>query len=150
MKLREASLDDLEPIWEIETQVFGADAWSLEMMREELSGDHRQYVVLEGDSGVVQGYAGLLLIGTDGDIQTIAVHPNARGGGHGRALMNALLDEAASKRAAQIFLEVRADNPIPRGLYESLGFTELGVRPGYYQPDNVDAVVMRLEMKDRR
>ncbi|MGO3146710.1 MAG: ribosomal protein S18-alanine N-acetyltransferase [Leucobacter sp.] len=149
MRLRGASLNDLEAIWEIESEVFEADAWSLDMIREELSGDHRRYIVVEGDSGAVQGYAGLLLIGTDGDIQTIAVRPEARGGGHGRALMNALLDEAASKRATQVFLEVRADNPIPRELYKSLGFTELGVRPRYYQPDNVDAVVMRLEMKDR-
>ena len=40
--------------------------------------------------------------------------------------------------------EVRADNPGARHLYDSLGFVELGVRPGYYKPDNVDAVVMRL------
>jgi N6-L-threonylcarbamoyladenine synthase/ribosomal-protein-alanine N-acetyltransferase len=43
-----------------------------------------------------------------------------------------------------VFLEVRADNPGARALYESLGFAEIAVRPDYYQPDGVDAVIMRL------
>jgi len=43
-----------------------------------------------------------------------------------------------------VFLEVRADNPGARSLYETLGFAEIAVRPKYYQPDGVDAVIMRL------
>ena len=45
--------------------------------------------------------------------------------------------------AARLFLDVRADNPGAQTLYEALGFEPIAVRPGYYQPDNVDAVVMR-------
>jgi hypothetical protein len=41
---------------------------------------------------------------------------------------------------------VRADNPIAQALYASEGFGELGRRPRYYQPDDVDAVVMRLDL----
>jgi ribosomal-protein-alanine N-acetyltransferase len=40
-------------------------------------------------------------------------------------------------------LEVREDNPRARQLYSRHGFTEVGVRRGYYQPSGVDAVVMR-------
>ncbi|MFC7765894.1 GNAT family N-acetyltransferase [Leucobacter soli] len=61
-----------------------------------------------------------------------------------------LLDEAARRGVHEVFLEVRADNPVARGLYASLGFDEIGVRPRYYQPDDVDAVVMRLMMEERR
>jgi [ribosomal protein S18]-alanine N-acetyltransferase len=43
---------------------------------------------------------------------------------------------------------VRADNPGARALYESLGFAEIAVRPNYYQPDGVDAVIMRLAVPD--
>lgn len=150
MIIRDADARDLDAIWAIESAVFGAEAWSLDAMRAELEGDFRRYVVLADEAGVVQGYAGLLVVGSDGDIQTIAVSPDARGGGHGRRLMDALLDEAASRGATQVFLEVRADNPVARGLYASQGFEEIGIRPRYYQPDNVDAVVMRLEMGKRR
>ncbi|WP_241489296.1 ribosomal protein S18-alanine N-acetyltransferase [Leucobacter celer] len=150
LSLREAAVDDLDAIWGIESAVFGAEAWSCEMMREELTADHRYYLVLADAAGAVQGYAGLLVVGTEGDIQTIAVAPEARGGGHGRRLMNALLDEAARRGVREVFLEVRADNPVAQALYRSLGFAEIGVRPRYYQPEGVDAVVMKLEMKDRR
>jgi len=153
--LRSATTDDLDAIWEIETAVFGAEAWSRPMMREELAGDHRVYLVLvagdgNGGDGRIVGYGGLLAVGTEGDIQTIALAEDARGAGQGRRLMNALLDAAAEGGVREVFLEVRADNPVARGLYASLGFVELAVRPGYYQPDNVDAVVMRLQLEGRR
>ena len=149
LALRPATEADLDAIWAIESAVFGAEAWTREMMREELTADHRCYLALADKAGVVRGYGGLLAVGTEGDIQTIAVHPEARGAGQGRRLMTALLDEAQDRGVREVFLEVRADNPVARGLYESLGFAEIGIRPRYYQPGNVDAVVMRLEMGDR-
>lgn len=148
--LRAASVDDLDAIWGIEAAVFGAEAWSREMMREELTADHRVYLALEGAGGEVLGYGGLLAVGTEGDIQTIALTPGARGAGRGRLLMNALLDAAAGRGVRSVFLEVRADNPVAIALYASLGFEEIGVRPRYYQPDDVDALVMRLEMQHRK
>lgn len=91
------------------------------------------------------GYAGLLAPagGGQGDVQTIAVAPATRGIGLGRALMHALITEARRRHVAEIFLEVRADNPIARALYDSLGFEQIGVRPRYYR-GGIDAVHMRL------
>lgn len=150
MRLRDASLADLDDITALESALFGSDAWSREMLREELAGANRRYIVLVDADDSIRGYAGLLVLGTDGDIQTIAVAPELRGAGHGRAVMNELLDEAARRGASQVFLEVRADNPPARGLYASLGFAEIGVRPGYYQPEGIDAVVMQLQLKERQ
>lgn len=149
-QLRAATLADLEAIWAIEHAVFDREAWSIDMMRDELTADHRQYLVLLNEQGVIKGYGGLLAIGEDGDIQTIALDPAVRGSGYGRMLMDALLDEADSRGVRKVFLEVRADNPVARSLYASLGFIEIAVRPRYYQPDDVDAVVMQLEMENRR
>lgn len=143
MRLRDATADDIQAMWAIESAVFAHDAWSLAALRSEVEGEHRRYLVLVDDDGVVRGYAGVLVVAGDGDIQTIAVDPGARGRGQGRRLMEELLAEAARRGARQVFLEVRADNPVARTLYESLGFEEIGVRPGYYQPDDVAAVVMR-------
>ena len=80
----------------------------------------------------------------EAEIQTIAVAPSARRHGLGRTLMETLLAEARVRGARQVFLEVRADNPHARALYDSLGFDQIGVRKKYYQPDGVDAEVMRL------
>ncbi|MBK0420714.1 ribosomal protein S18-alanine N-acetyltransferase [Leucobacter sp. CSA2] len=148
--IRPAGASDLDAIWAIESAEFGSDAWSREMMRDELTAPHRSYFALVDGAGAVQGYAGLLVVGDEGDVQTIAVAPAARGAGHGRLLMGALLDVARERSVHQVFLEVRADNPVARGLYESLGFAEIGVRPRYYQPDGVDAIVMRLPMAPAR
>lgn len=153
--IRPATIADLEAVWAIETAVFGAEAWSRDMMREELTADHRRYVVMtDGDDAAlgsrIVGYGGVLVVGEDADIQTIALTPEVRGAGRGRALMDALLDHALAQGVREVFLEVRADNPVARGLYESIGFTVIDVRRRYYQPDNVDALVMRLRMRDRR
>ena len=156
MIVRDATTADLDQIAALEADLFGSDAWSRDIVREELAGEHRRYLVLvDGDvdgagEGAVRGYAGLLVVGTDGDIQTIAVAPELRGAGHGRALMTELLAEAARRGASQVFLEVRADNPPARGLYASLGFVEIGVRPKYYQPEGIDAIVMQLQLKEQQ
>ncbi|QYM75504.1 ribosomal protein S18-alanine N-acetyltransferase [Leucobacter luti] len=150
LKLRPATLDDLDAIWAIESAVFASDAWSKSLLREELIADHRCYLVLESALGAVEGYGGLLLVGSEADVQTIAVTPAVRGTGQGRRLMLALIEEAAQHDATEMFLEVRADHPIPQALYASLGFAEIGIRPRYYQPDGVDAIVMRLDLKETR
>ena len=60
--------------------------------------------------------------------------------------MHALITAARRRHVAELFLEVRADNPIARALYDSLGFEQIGVRPRYYR-DGVDAILMRLIVK---
>ncbi|HEY4225120.1 MAG TPA: ribosomal protein S18-alanine N-acetyltransferase [Pseudolysinimonas sp.] len=155
--LRRATLDDLDAIMELETSTFTSDAWSRGSMRAELGSRHGYYLVAERHAAgaaapphpdaALAGYAGLLapLGSGQADIQTIAVAPGARRHGLGRALMVALVDEARRRDAAEVFLEVRADNPHAQALYESLGFEQIAVRPQYYQPDGVDAHIMRLE-----
>ncbi|MFB7250933.1 ribosomal protein S18-alanine N-acetyltransferase [Microbacterium sp. NPDC056234] len=145
--IRRATSDDLDAIMAIENASFPTDAWSTETMTAELAGEYSHYLVDEQD-GLVVGYAGLRSVrgASDADIQTIALLETHRGAGRGRALLAALLAEAASRGNREVFLEVRADNPGAEGLYLSEGFTELGRRPRYYQPDGVDAIVMRLDL----
>ena len=150
LALRPATEADLDPLWAIESAVFGAEAWSRDLMRDELNADLRCYLVLVDEAGAIVGYGGLLAVGTEGDIQTIALSPETRGAGQGRRLMNALLDAADERGVNEVFLEVRADNPVARTLYASLGFEEIGIRPRYYQPEGVDAVVNKLQMENRR
>ena len=144
--LRRAGVDDLDAIMAIEQATFATDAWSSELMRAELRNDHTYYLVAQG--AAVEGYAGLLApVGAgQADIQTIAVVESARGQGLGRTLMNALLSEARTRGADEVFLEVRADNPGAQHLYTSLGFEQIDLRKNYYQPDGVDAIIMRLTL----
>ncbi|WP_105566409.1 ribosomal protein S18-alanine N-acetyltransferase [Microbacterium halophytorum] len=131
----------------IERASFPTDAWSEPMMADELSGAHGHYLVAER-GGEVIGYGGLRALAgaSDGDIQTIALAAAARGAGLGRSLLRALIAEADARRVREVFLEVRADNDAARTLYASEGFEEIGTRPHYYQPDDVDAIVMKIDV----
>jgi ribosomal-protein-alanine acetyltransferase len=144
-QLRRAEADDLDAIMAIEAATFPTDAWSPSTMAAELAGPHGHYLVAVADDGILDGYAGLFAPsgGEQADIQTIAVTPRARRRGLGRTLMEALLDEARRRNAHEVLLEVRSDNPGAQALYADLGFEQIAVRPGYYQPAGVDALILR-------
>jgi N6-L-threonylcarbamoyladenine synthase len=145
--IREATAIDLEPIMAIEVECFVNDAWSKENMQSELAAPHTYYLVAVVEDFVV-GYAGSSQLdgATQADIQTIAVKPNQRGSGIGRALMVALTKEAKRRGAKEIFLEVRADNTVAQKLYKIFGFKQIGLRKQYYKPDGVDAFVMKTSL----
>lgn len=156
-QLRRAGVDDLDAIMQLETSVFANDAWTSDAMRADLVSPHCYYLVAlpaadAPSSTAIAGYAGLLAPrgAHEGDIQTIAVAPDARRRGLGRVLMTSLLNEARRRGSREVFLEVRADNPTAETLYASLGFGRLGVRAGYYQPDDVDAIVMRAAIAEQQ
>ena len=145
--LRTATAEDVDAIMAIEERVFPEDAWSPQTMRTELADRNGYYLVAApvSDPERIEAYAGLRAPHRQpqADIQTIAVVDTARRQGLGRVLMLRLIDEARERGAAELFLEVRADNPSAQSLYTSLGFEQIAVRPRYYS-GVVDAVIMRL------
>jgi ribosomal-protein-alanine N-acetyltransferase len=135
---------DLDEILELEQAVFGAEAWTRQMLAGELEQQpaSRHYLVAEDDAGIA-GYGGLLGAGWQGDVLTLAVATDRWGRGIGSALLRALLAEAVRRGCTEVFLEVRADNSRAQELYRRHQFTEIGIRRGYYQPSGADALVMR-------
>jgi ribosomal-protein-alanine N-acetyltransferase len=102
-------------------------------------------VVAVDRGGAVVGYAGLMAVGPDSDVQTIAVDADRQGAGLGTLLLTELVGESVRRGCAELLLEVRVDNLRAQRLYERFGFEPVGIRRGYYQPANVDALVMRLD-----
>lgn len=146
--IRRATVGDLDQIAALEAVIFLNDAWSRETWKAELESRHTWYlvVVAQREPSRVVGYAGLFSLpgSKDADVQTIAVAPEARGGGVGRRLIELLHDEARRRGVREVFLDVRVDNERAQNLYRSFGYEEVGIRKGYYQPDNVDAIVMKV------
>lgn len=143
--IRAATAGDVDAVMTIERASFPTDAWSESAMRETFAaGD--AFVAEEGAD--VVGYAAVLAPAGSGDadVLTIAVGERARGRGIGADLLQHMLDTACARGAQRVFLEVRADNPVAQHLYTSRGFAPVGRRPRYYQPDGVDAIVMRLDL----
>ncbi|QLE76087.1 ribosomal-protein-alanine N-acetyltransferase [Streptomyces rectiverticillatus] len=140
---------DIGPVLELERALFPDDAWSKGLFWSELAhargaGATRRYVVAENDEGRVVGYAGLAAIDGTGDVQTIAVSQDHWSTGLGSRLLGELLTAATDFECREVLLEVRVDNTRAQRLYERFGFEAVGVRRGYYQPGNIDALVMRL------
>jgi [ribosomal protein S18]-alanine N-acetyltransferase len=142
--LRPMTDADIDAVLDLERDVFGAEAWSRQMLAGELAQQpaSRYYLVAEED-GQVAGYAGLLGAGWQGDVVTLAVAAGRWGRGIGTALLRALLAEAARRGCSEVFLEVRTDNKRAQELYRRHDFAEIGIRRGYYQPSGADALVMR-------
>ncbi|MFG1950057.1 ribosomal protein S18-alanine N-acetyltransferase [Micromonospora sp. NPDC048830] len=138
----------VEQVLPIEADLFGAERWSAAMFWNELANGHFYLVALDANatdgSGGVLGYAGLMVAPPDEAwVQNVAVRRDAQRRGVGRVLLEALLAEAARRGARHTLLEVAADNAPAQRLYATYGFEPIGVRRGYYQPSNTDALVMR-------
>lgn len=133
---------DVERVLPLEHALFGNESWSAELFWSELAQhDTRFYVVAEADGQLV-AYAGLCAYPDEAFIQTIGVDPAAQRAGLGARLLTVLLDEAARRGKDVVSLEVRADNEVAQRLYARFGFEAVGLRRGYYQPSNTDAVIM--------
>ena len=160
---------DLADVIALEHELFPEDPWTPQMFADEVAQppEVRLYLVAEdgpdarvgGRTGgpcrprprrppVIAGYAGMLFVpgGLQADVLTIAVRESRWGLGIGSALLDALIRAARERDCAEVFLEVRADNPRAHGLYQRRGFAEIGVRRGYYKPSGVDAIVMRKDL----
>jgi [ribosomal protein S18]-alanine N-acetyltransferase len=158
--LRAMTRADLPAVVRLEHDLFGDEAWSEAMLAAELDGvpSGRHYLVAEdaGEAGAAQdhrergplaGYAGLLSPGGgQADVLTMAVARDRWGQRIGAMLLDALIAEAARRGCTEVFLEVRVDNDRAQRLYRSRGFTEIGLRRGYYQPSGTDALVMQLSL----
>jgi ribosomal-protein-alanine N-acetyltransferase len=146
--LREMSWRDIPSLSDLEPELFAHDAWSERTWWAELAGRPRRSYVVGEQAGVLVGYAGVDCRGDVADVMTVAVAPPAQGQGLGTVLMHWLLAEARRAGAEHLMLEVRADNAVAQRLYSNAGFANLSVRHKYYQPGDVDAIIMRMHLWD--
>lgn len=144
--LRPLTPADVPRVVELERQLFGPSAWSEAMIAGELHAPGRWYLAaVEGDDALV-GYAGLWFDGDVTQVMTIGVAPVVQRHGVGAALLTALIERSRELGASAVLLEVRVDNVPAMTMYERFGFTVLGRRRRYYQPEDADAWTMRLEL----
>ena len=137
-----ARVHDLASDAAIERAAF-SDPWSVRSFREALDSGSVYFACARSDAGSVLGYVVAWFVADQGEIANIAVAPDQRGQGVGRALLDAALGEAATRGIAAVFLEVRDSNQRARELYASRGFEEVGRRRRYYRRPVEDAIVLR-------
>jgi ribosomal-protein-alanine N-acetyltransferase len=147
--LRDMRREDLLAVLDIERRSF-AQPWSRGFFEKELSTPFARLVVatVEMPRPAVVGYTCRWRVTDEVHLLNVAIHPEHRGLGYGRELVEAVVAEARTVRARVVFLEVRAGNVVARRLYRMLGFRDLGIRRGYYGPGQ-DAIVMELRLESR-
>jgi ribosomal-protein-alanine N-acetyltransferase len=139
--------DDLPAVLDIEKRAF-AQPWSRAFFEKELTTAFARLVVAIDEKAArpsVVGYTCRWRVTDEVHLLNVAVHPDRRGSGLGRFLVESVITESRTTGARTMFLEVRAGNVVARRLYRRLGFRDLGVRRGYYGPGQ-DAIVMELRL----
>lgn len=138
--LREA---DLDRVMEIETACFSTP-WKESTFRGLLRRTDTDLVGAEDDARRLLGYAVCWTVVDQSELGNVAVAEDARGGGIGRALVEAIVDRVRARGSRECFLEVRESNLVAQGLYDDMGFEVVGRRRAYYALPTEDALVMRL------
>jgi len=131
---------DIPAVHAIERVTF-ADAWTPGMFRDELERSDRAWIVaVDGDE--VVGYGGVAVMVDEAHIMNLAVEQDRRREGTGRELLRRLEALALALGARRVTLECRRGNEAAIALYESVGMSVAGVRPGYYTQSGEDALIM--------
>lgn len=128
---------------ELEKNCF-EDPWSERSIASELNNPLSVWLVWE-ECGRVLGYIGSQTVLGETDMMNVAVHPDARRKGIARKLILSLVQALAEKQSHCLTLEVRASNIPAIGLYEKLGFEQIGRRKNYYRNPKEDALILRKE-----
>ncbi len=168
--IREAGPEDAERIHQVEETCFPIP-WSLQSISKDLTCNPMAlYLVIEktdlpgrgtektqDTEGVrdkdpapddaarprpLAGYIGMWIIGDEIHINNVSVMPEERGRGLGGMLIEEMLQRMPALGASVCTLEVRANNEPAIRLYEKYGFMKEGIRPGYYEDDGTDAIIM--------
>lgn len=133
---------DLEAVLDIDVAAFREPRDVRERsLREELARAWARIHVARVDGGLVVGYLLYWHVVDEAHVINVAVTPQERRHGIGRALVAHLLEHAEANGIVKLLLEVRASNAAAIGLYEQAGFTKFNVRERYYN-DGEDAVEM--------
>ena len=141
MHVEEMRLADVDQVLVTERKSY-ATPWSRRAFVSELTENaYAHYLVAKSGQRII-GYIGMWFIVDEGHITNVAVHPDFRGRGVGRMLMQAAMDLAKISGGIRVTLEVRVSNTVAQNLYDSLGFRRVGLRRGYYTDNGEDAYIM--------
>ncbi len=143
MKIISMNETHIQAVAELEKQCFSLP-WNEAMLRPELSNPLSLWLVAVDEDRVI-GYIGSQSVCAEADMMNIAVSATYRRRNVAQSLVRALLDGLSQRQVHSLSLEVRASNAPAVALYEKLGFSQVGRRPGYYRRPKEDALIYRKE-----
>lgn len=148
LRTRRMTAADLPGVMEIEKEAF-TNPWSLEMVKKELTQDWSTVLLLEESTPwgwELRAFAIFWIVADEVHVLNVATHVASRRKGYGRRIMDEVIATGRSRSCVLATLEVRRSNLAAIGLYESLGFRTVGMRPNYYNDNHEDAAVMIMDL----
>ena len=143
IKIEKMDESHVAPIAQLETLCF-SDPWSENSIASELA-SRLSYWLVAVEDGQVLGYIGSQSVLGESDMMNVAVHPDHRRRGIAEMLVTTLSHDLKERDNVCLTLEVRASNMPAIGLYEKLGFVQVGLRKNYYRNPREDALILRKE-----
>jgi ribosomal-protein-alanine N-acetyltransferase len=141
IKIEKMDESHVAPIAQLETLCF-SDPWSENSIASELA-SRLSYWLVAVEDGQVLGYIGSQSVLGESDMMNVAVHPDHRRRGIAEMLVTTLSHDLKERDNVCLTLEVRASNMPAIGLYEKLGFVQVGLRKNYYRNPREDALILR-------
>jgi ribosomal-protein-alanine N-acetyltransferase len=151
--IRSMTADDLMRVHELDQLCF-TSPWPLKTFRSQLEENEaaRQWVAVLGEEalspGLIIGAIVTWLVVDEVHIATLSVDPDFRRNKVATRLICTALRDGVSRGATASTLEVRASNGAAQRLYYKFGYQLMGRRPGYYQDNGEDAILLTLHDLD--
>lgn len=130
-----------EALSELDCLCVGADGWSAASFESEAAKENGVVLYIEKNGRIVGLICGYYAVG-EGDITSIAVHPDFRRKGLALKLIREF-EKQLPNDTEDIFLEVRESNTAAISLYEKCGFGAASIRKNFYDSPRENAVVMK-------
>ncbi len=149
MRIRLADKDDLRAIVAMQEKSPEAGHWTqddYERLMDDAGGKILVAELPTMDPPKILGFAAFHRVIDEVEVRNMAVDPEHRHRGVGRALLETARDRLLQAGAKRVFLEVRASNKPALSLYYSIGFAIHSRRADYYRDPQEDALVLALEL----
>lgn len=147
--IRRFRLEDLSAVYEIECEVFGSEAYSVQVFRQlfDISGDFFLVAEISGIAGYV---IGAIQYGTTtGWILDLAVRQSERGKGVGEKLLREIIGVLAKEKTTKVRLTVDPANIKAIGLYRRFGFADIGHDENYFGPGESRIIMEYISTKTK-
>ncbi len=132
MRFRKMSKADLPEVLKIEQAGYNFP-WPEGIFLDCLKAGHYDCWVCEDTEEKMTAFCIVSTAVGEATILNLCIAPDERKQGLGGKFMQHIIKVGRERNAESVFLEVRPSNTAAVALYESLGFNEIGIRPGYYK-----------------
>lgn len=144
LEIHEIAEADIPAIECLEQNIF-PDPWSRRGLLDTWSQDHAR-ILGTWQEGTLVGYLIFYYVLDEGEIARIAVDESRRRGGVAGRMLKVLFEWCVQNGITKMMLDVRESNLTAINFYRHHGFTEDGIRKGYYGNPTEDAILMSLEI----